>query len=225
MCGIYFSYGHASILEPSAEMVEHLCRRGPDHKNCVHVKHSSGSLNFIASVLSLRGEVLTQQPLHDSTSGSILCWNGEAWRFRDAAVSGNDADAVFKILLKSLASNNVSLAFPDKGEIDRAVLQDLDRISGPYAFIFYHAISGQVFYGRDPLGRRSLVRSKGIDGTTIISSISSGSSTADWAEIETDGIYVLHLPGVSDNRPEVVERRISRPKSSKKQQAVSRPSS
>jgi len=33
----------------------------------------------------------------------------------------------------------------------------LGGLQGPYAFMFYHSGLQRLYYGRDPLGRRSLV--------------------------------------------------------------------
>ncbi|KAL8717652.1 MAG: hypothetical protein Q9225_005125 [Loekoesia sp. 1 TL-2023] len=222
MCGIYFSHSGHSKLDAPADLVEHLCRRGPDHLSHVPIRHSSGFLTFVSSVLSLRGESLTKQPLQDPESGSILCWNGEAWRFDNKAIDNNDADTIFKVLLDAVGSQDISTALQDRRDIDDAVVQVLNRIHGPYAFIFYHARPGKVFYGRDPLGRRSLLRSKGEDGSIMISSVCSGFNTANWTEVEADGVYVVHLSNVSNKDTKVTERHIAWPESSDEQKAVSR---
>lgn len=51
--------------------------------------------------------------------------------------------------LSSLLSLEIPLGFEDS-----VLLAD---IQGPYAFIYYHASSERLFFGRDPLGRRSLL--------------------------------------------------------------------
>ncbi|KAI4174750.1 MAG: hypothetical protein LQ343_002121 [Gyalolechia ehrenbergii] len=225
MCGIYFSYSGESALEPSTELVEHLRRRGPDHFSRVPVRHPSGSLEFLASVLSLRGADLTKQPLQDPSSSSILCWNGEAWRIHDKPIEGNDAETVFQTLLQAGESDNTAAALQDQRDIDNSVVQALSHISGPYAFIFYHAKSGKIFYGRDFLGRRSLLRSKGKDGSIALSSVYGGPSSKGCTEIEADGIYVMHLPNVSDKEPKIVERHIAWPDLSGKWETLKYPKS
>lgn len=209
MCGICFTYGGESILEQSSNLVERLRCRGPDYFGHISIAHPSGSLGFIASVLSLRGEILIKQPLQDPSSKSVLCWNGEAWKIHDRPIDGNDAEAVFKNLLQVGEPGNITTESPEQINIENAVVQALSDISGPYAFVFYHADSGKIFYGRDFLGRRSLLRSKGQDGSIILSSVSGGSSTEAWTEVEANGIYVIDLPSVSDKDSSTIERHIA----------------
>ncbi|KAL9029470.1 MAG: hypothetical protein Q9196_002292 [Gyalolechia fulgens] len=225
MCGIYFSYSGESRLEPSTDLVERLRRRGPDHFSRVRVRHSSGFLEFLASVLSLRGAKLTEQPLQDPSSGSILCWNGEAWKIHDKPIEGNDAEKVFQTLLQPEESDNTATTSQDRTDIDDAVVQALSHISGPFAFIFYHARSGKIFYGRDFLGRRSLLRSKGQDGSIALSSVCGGPFSKAWTEVEADGIYVIHLPNLSNKEPEIVERHIAWPDLSGKRETLKYPKS
>ncbi|KAL8736299.1 MAG: hypothetical protein Q9166_000454 [cf. Caloplaca sp. 2 TL-2023] len=210
MCGIFFSYGYTDIAI-STDLHNTLQRRGPDHIKQLSVKNVSGDFSFVSSVLSLRGEELVRQPLKDPLSGSILCWNGEAWKLDDKDIDGNDTEAVFHILLEATASQDFSLTTGDKNEVDEAFINALHRISGPYAFIFYDAKHGKVFYGRDPLGRRSLLTSKGQNGSLMVSSVSSSSSGVIWTEVEANGIYVIDCSRECIGKAEVVEKRITWP--------------
>ncbi|KAL8904462.1 MAG: hypothetical protein Q9207_003260 [Kuettlingeria erythrocarpa] len=170
MCGILFSYSGDTDHQPSFDDHELLRNRGPDHTGQVHVKHSSRSLSFVSSVLSLRGKSLVTQPLQDPFSGSVLCWNGEAWKLDNKLIQENDARVVFDVLLKTVGSDDSSLLSDGGRDVDEAVAQVFSRVSGPYAFIFYCATNRSVYYGRDFLGRRSLLRS-GEAGRVTISSL------------------------------------------------------
>lgn len=224
MCGICFSYSGDTENRPADDNLELLLlrRRGPDHTGQIALKHTSGSLSFISSVLSLRGESLVTQPLQDSVSGSILCWNGEAWKNDDRAIEGNDAQAVFEILLKSEASADLPPAPNERGDVDDAVVQVLRRITGPYAFIFYNARYGRIFYGRDFLGRRSLLRSNGQGGSITISSVCSGPSSGTWDEVEANGVYVIDLPKLCSKDDKSGQRHIAWPEAKEQERAVSR---
>jgi hypothetical protein len=50
-----------------------------------------------------------------------------------------------------------------------------------------------LFFGRDILGRRSLLRRLTNYGDLIISSVSDGHHDGGWAEIEADGVYCIDL--------------------------------
>ncbi|KAL8819791.1 MAG: hypothetical protein Q9223_001860 [Gallowayella weberi] len=212
MCGILFLYGLDTDVSPSTDLLDCLKRRGPDHTRSVSVRQFSRSFYFFSSVLSLRGDSVVRQPLEDPVSGSILCWNGEGWRCDDKVILGNDTEAVFDILLKATA---------DEYTADEAIVNALHRISGPYAFVFHDAKHRKIFYGRDPLGRRSLLTTKGQDGSFTISSVSSSSSSDTWTEVEANGIYMISYSGNPSADFEVVEERITWPVPDDKSKAVS----
>ncbi|KAL8738199.1 MAG: hypothetical protein Q9181_000970 [Wetmoreana brouardii] len=222
MCGILFSYSGDAGDKPSSDLLDHLSRRGPDQIKSIFVKPSRFSLTFVSTVLSLRGQCLVQQPLQDPLSGSLLCWNGEAWRINGHAVEGNDAVAVFDILVKATApdASSPTAHYP---LVDEAIVKSLHRISGPYAFIFYHASYGKVYYGRDVLGRRSLLRSQGQDGSPMVSSVCCGISSGSWTEVEADGIYVIELPKNPQGGPGITEKHIPWPEGNGGLKAVIQP--
>lgn len=170
-------------LEPSRQDLS----KGPIH------------ITLAASVLALRGKNLIAQPLIDEKSGSVLLWNGEAWRLLDCPILENDADTVFQALLASCSRNIKSPS--DDAQTEALVAETIrdvfQTIDGPYSFVFYEGISHQVFYGRDLLGRRSLLMSDGESGTIHVSSVSAGSATGAWKEVRTGGIFQLSLPSLA----------------------------
>ncbi|KAL9045225.1 MAG: hypothetical protein Q9214_001702 [Letrouitia sp. 1 TL-2023] len=72
-------------------------------------------------------------------------------------------------------------------------LSVLTSIAGPYAFVFYDANHQNLYYGRDVLGRRSLLHKEDPDGTFHMSSICDASISDGWTEVEANGFYVLNL--------------------------------
>ncbi len=125
-----------------------LKRRGPDSFEIVNidVEHNGMStLYFAASVLSLRGnQKVIRQPIVDQ--GNFLLWNGEIYtsdliRFDNR----NDNDGL--ALLDHLR------AVDNENEI----VNFLSSIKGPYAFVYYTGKTKSIYYGRDRVGRRSLL--------------------------------------------------------------------
>lgn len=205
MCGIFFSLCNNGYLDASNAVLECLERRGPDHvgilrrvitgptsKHAEEVAHQSVSLTFISTVLCLRGNAVVSQPLVDELSGSVFCWNGEAWRVNDKSVHGNDAELLFPMLLQATRRSSRD-DLPANSEETDSVCGVISSVSGPYAFIFYDAVHQRLYYGRDALGRRSLVTRKGSNGTLIISSVCDDSIHEDWREVEADGLYMLNV--------------------------------
>lgn len=207
MCGIFFSISGGDCLTPDEELLDALRKRGPDSigtrswtvtvqpSDSANTLAQSRLLTFVSTVLSLRGDSVIDQPLEDPDSGSLLCWNGEAWKIDNTLVQGNDAKAVFDILLQASQSSSArsqdGSSSPD--QCLQSTIQAIGSITGPYAFVFYNAQSRRVFYGRDALGRRSLVTKRYGAGNLAISSVPDATEVDGWEEVEADGVYMLDL--------------------------------
>ena len=212
MCGIFFSCGQANHQPPSDTLLDGLKRRGPDGvdsvlqtvtlETTVATRNSSTKmrnrnyfLTFLSTVLSLRGSSTVRQPLRDQESGSILCWNGEAWTIGNQMIQSNDAEYMFNAFLKATKrpSDNADDVFASQDNSLQGIIDLLSSITGPYAFVFHDARHHRVFYGRDALGRRSLLTKKHSSISIALSSICDPTESEDWMEVEADGIYVIDL--------------------------------
>ncbi|KAK5653944.1 hypothetical protein OQA88_7869 [Cercophora sp. LCS_1] len=183
MCGI-----HASLSATPHEISPKL-----KHTFC-----DSWFLTFTSTVLALRGDHITNQPLVHPTNQSVLCWNGEAWRIDGCQVEGNDGEAIFDRLSQPTAL----VARRD------AILSVFRSIEGPFAFVYYDQLSEALYFGRDRLGRRSLMkRQDSASGDLILCSVAE-SPDPSWTEVEADGIYAVDLCNSSDDLR--VSRRLSK---------------
>lgn len=187
MCGIHVSLSSAPRDVPEA-IKTCLQNRGPDFLGqtvCGNDASSVCCLTFSSTVLALRGDHLAGQPLVSPDGRSILCWNGEAWRLDRRQVEGNDGEAIHDLLTKASAS--------DASSRQDAVLNVLRAIEGPFAFVYYDKSMQKLFFGRDRLGRRSLMLAQdGISGDLVISSIAEACDPR-WKEVEANGIYVVEI--------------------------------
>ena len=214
MCGIFCSLSRRKHHSSSKNLHEALRRRGPDSFHSVSRQICSGSsfldvsssdshkhvhfLDFTSSVLALRGDSLVTQPLEDPQSSSLLCWNGEAWKIGDDVVSGNDAPTIFTLF------QNAVTAVPERETLSaeeslQCFIRAVELITGPYAFIFYDALHRRMFYGRDALGRRSLVVEDNLPTSLQVASICDAADLHDWTEVEADGVYMISLPSAGDD--------------------------
>lgn len=130
------------------EVLEPLCRRGPDtHLQWevpIEVTNGNPTLHLIQTVLSHRGE----PPQSISTSsGDALLFNGELYNICED-LDTNDVTGLHKVL---------QAACEDDKDFSVATLPALDRLRGPWALIFWHAARRRLYFGRDCLGRRSLM--------------------------------------------------------------------
>ncbi|KAJ5217363.1 hypothetical protein N7468_010371 [Penicillium chermesinum] len=197
MCGIFFSLANGSKT-PSEDTRQLLEQRGPDsckthivHKEILTPEELSPSLTcdltFISTVLALRGEHVYAQPIVDPATQSVLCWNGEAWKIEGQRVSGNDTELILNLLLEAVRSDS------DRRLSASRIGAAVAKITGPFAFIFYDAVHSRLFFGRDCLGRRSLLWGWDENDTLKICSICDGSSSSHFKEVGFDGVYTIDL--------------------------------
>ncbi|KAK4153480.1 hypothetical protein C8A00DRAFT_33771 [Chaetomidium leptoderma] len=202
------------------DLERRLRARGPDHFGQVERRvvvvvtqqeeeeeqqQKEWSLRFTSTVLALRGDHVARQPLtaaaDDSRSSglgsgsgsgsSVLCWNGEAWRVggRRVEAGENDGELVFEQLLAAAS---------DQGRVE-AVLAVVRAVEGPFAFVYFEGLSGRVFFGRDRLGRRSLLMADLGGGGLALCSVA-GEAGEGWREVEADGVYVVKVGEGSTER-------------------------
>ncbi|KAF4962694.1 hypothetical protein FSARC_9255 [Fusarium sarcochroum] len=195
MCGIHATISSSPDQNISSELERCLANRGPDHTGTVKTQLNVGGhdlfLTFTSTVLSLRGDHVAKQPLVDPKTGSVLCWNGEAWGIRGEPVQGNDGEAILALLAE---------ASRDSGD---EILNVLRAIEGPFAFIYLDKPAKRLYYGRDRLGRRSLLVKDGLP--LVLSSIAEMPADG-WTEVEADGCYTLDLSTGSSSSKLVPER-------------------
>ncbi|KAH7088766.1 asparagine synthase-domain-containing protein [Paraphoma chrysanthemicola] len=202
MCGIFCSISRDCFLSPDAATEQLLRNRGPDsigqHQVLLDATSTDNNekshqlhATFLSTVLSLRGTQVVDQPLRDADTSSILCWNGEAWTVGGEHIVGNDSQVVFQKLLAA------SRAADDAPSSRSSVTAFMSSIKGPYAFVFWDAYHKTLYYGRDCLGRRSLLKKSTSNGTLVLSSVCDNASGEAWAEVEADGIYLVDLSSSS----------------------------
>lgn len=141
---------------------------------------------MVASVLHLRGDSTVSQPLVSQDEQSALCFNGEIFQgdIVDVVDRKNDTAALFESLNECASADDVHHLFQR-------------RIYGPYAFAYWNNRMRTLFFGRDPVGRRSLVVHwpDSVDQRLLVSSTADGSArmqdhdTDFWHEVEAGLVY------------------------------------
>lgn len=222
MCGIFFSLSTLEPVLPTEETCCSLRQRGPDSfrvhtlQRDAQVQSDSqdetegqlrtvpAHLTFISTVLSLRGHHIHTQPLVDNASQSVLCWNGEAWKVAGEPVQDNDTELIVQLFLQAVKPSSVPEG-PDtthhrsNDDAVQRLADVISSISGPFSFVFFDAYNSKLFFSRDCLGRRSLL--KGVDemGNLKLCSVCDGTSSIPYEEVGTDGVYMIDLAGASGN--------------------------
>jgi asparagine synthetase B (glutamine-hydrolysing) len=207
MCGIFFSLSASEHVLPQEKTATWLRNRGPDnyYTHLVKLENRGAGvsttaletiyLTFISSVLALRGDHVTSQPLVDTNSKSVLCWNGEAWKIDGELVDGNDTELVFQKFIEALRDHH-DAGGSEKSKFNESVARltnILSNITGPFSFVFYDGVHRRLYFSRDCLGRRSLLHGQDDSGNLRICSVCDGSPGAAFEEVETDGLHMIDL--------------------------------
>ncbi|KAK7752888.1 hypothetical protein SLS62_005230 [Diatrype stigma] len=202
MCGIHAVISDGASGEPpplSESLQQTLSSRGPDYFGQVkrdipldEERTKALHLVLTSTVLALRGDHVAAQPLEDTASDSVLCWNGEAWRLGNETVTGNDGEAILAKL--RIAESSVVDASETR---EACVLNVLRSIEGPFAFLYYDAEAKRLYFGRDRLGRRSLLYNVSEDRRSITFSSIADVPASGWQEVEADGVYSIRLDALA----------------------------
>lgn len=174
------------------QLSETLSSRGPD----VPREQSSFGcgLTLHASVLHMRGQLPTPQPLLFDNNHAF-CWNGECYSYSNSKVEESTCSERNMIELTAISNNEESTKTSDTDLVANMIQDALNKIDesdnkshqeiiadvmsnihGEYAFILFVPSKSPhsppcIYYGRDPLGRRSLLINKSIDGVVLLSSV------------------------------------------------------
>ena len=209
MCGIFFHCSTSKRLGLSPDMLERLKKRGPDSVKSIDwsIKVAGSGqqeqsdkdtlyLSITSTVLALRGASIEVQPLIDDNTGSMLCWNGEAWKIGNDALDCNDSRAIFSRLIRIIAqySHEPSglSSWESRGPSALAIKDILKSIQGPFSFLFYDAVFKRLFYGRDLLGRRSLLV-QSANNDLFLSSIAGEYPPKTWLEVPANEFHEVDL--------------------------------
>ncbi|BFZ16704.1 hypothetical protein BsWGS_19743 [Bradybaena similaris] len=159
-----------------------LHRRGPDVSRR-HVIPLAENLNgyMQGCVLHLRGH-LTPQPVYDA-SGNVFMWNGEVFDGIQVTEHENDTQVLFSHLDSCLTEDDV--------------LKTMQKVHGPWAFIFWQANTRKLWFGRDMFGRRSLLWHLPLTTSDQIVLTSVALGDMAYTEIPSVGIFCLDYSQVS----------------------------
>lgn len=177
---------------------------GPDASGeCTRqVDHDDGSkleLRFYGSVLHMRGDTVTPQPLI-APSGDALLWNGEIFDGLEVSPSPSMAGGPCADSFLEQVDEHENDGLKLLERIERLgperFLEAIGPVEGPYAFVYFQASSNRLYFGRDPLGKRSLLyRAPDASQPLVLASNApAGDSDSDgWQEISCDALHCYDL--------------------------------
>ncbi|EZA50264.1 hypothetical protein DMN91_012536 [Ooceraea biroi] len=180
MCGIFCSlYQPDNSSESSKQW--NMCKdmiatRGPDH---LTEKYMSLSHNwhgyFAAAILWMQGPRTTIQPSMDD-NGNLLLWNGDLF---SGCLARDD-----------VCDTNVIL---DELQFTTNVMSVLRKIEGPYSLIYYQKSSNTLYFGRDIIGRHSLLLKVDNEVNSLTLTSVANKRMKEIVEVPAIGIFAMNL--------------------------------
>lgn len=139
----------------------------------------NGILMLLNSLLQIRGNCPRRSTLRDEETGNILLWNGEVFEGIDMAAGDNDGECILAALRNAKMRSDVANCF--------------SKLRGPWAMVFWHATTKSFWFGRDVMGRKSLlVKMPSQSNEAFVLTSVRGNSTEidEFREVEP-GMYVM----------------------------------
>ncbi|XP_021756673.1 asparagine synthetase domain-containing protein 1-like isoform X2 [Chenopodium quinoa] len=129
------------------------CKPFSDGDSGSGMQQSVAEMCFVGAVLQLRGTKPVVQPLVSAT-GNVLIYNGEIYDGLYVSCDSNDTN----VLLQSLEDCCCCQSHENVSSCSgKPIPELLSSIKGPWAAIYWQAASRTLWFGRDALGRRSLL--------------------------------------------------------------------
>ncbi|KAI4494253.1 hypothetical protein M0802_009122 [Mischocyttarus mexicanus] len=187
MCGIFCCISQCSDANVKLSDEWERCKnlvisRGPDKlvKDFISLT-DIWCCHLAASILWTQGLKLAVQPLIDP-NGNILLWNGDVFSGSLAKNDTSDSITILNAFSKSLNITNT-----------------LRYIQGPYSFIYFQKSSKLLYFGRDIIGRHSLLLQLNNEKNTFTITSVGGKYFQNIIEVPAIGIFVINLSDVKIN--------------------------
>ncbi|ESP05301.1 hypothetical protein LOTGIDRAFT_181114 [Lottia gigantea] len=178
MCGICCILGYSKQSDVKTYNEKYIYARGPDAKKSRFIQvNDSAHLQLSGYVLHLRGR-FTPQPLLDE-NGNCLLWNGEVFDGLQVKEDENDTEIISDKLYHCKTQQDI--------------LDVFDTIQGPWAFIYWQECYKKLWFGRDKLGRRSLLWHIPQNDSDCFSISSVQIHSHKFSEIPAVGIFCMEL--------------------------------
>ncbi|KAJ4960612.1 hypothetical protein NE237_020522 [Protea cynaroides] len=173
-----------------------ICIVSSNEVSCTQDNHftamkSVAELHFLGATLQLRGINPVFQPLVD-TSGNVLVYNGEIFGGIEVGSDSNDSEILMDALGRccSCDCDASERGCSSTGKVLSSVPELLSTIKGPWALIYWQDSSKTMWFGRDALGRRSLLVHWPTldDSRLLLSSVSPLSLIKNDIDFESEGL-------------------------------------
>ncbi|GAB1866976.1 Asparagine synthetase domain-containing protein 1 [Camponotus japonicus] len=181
MCGIFCCI-HQARNDSESIAQWNICKdviaaRGPDHLTEKHISlnhHWHG--HFAAAVLWMQGsEIITQPSLDDNNN--LLLWNGDIF---SGCLAKDDDVCDTNVILDELQSTT-------------DIMSVLWKIEGPYSLIYYQKSTDTLYFGRDIIGRHSLLLKIDSKANSLTLTSVANKNMKGIVEVPAIGIFAVNL--------------------------------
>lgn len=160
-------------------LIRRVASRGPDYVQYQQLYHQQRNIRLFSSILSLR-QPFVRQPITDH--GFKLQFNGEL--YNSECLDGNDTDFIMNRLVHNLEATK-----------DRklAVSNTISGLNGEFAFVIIDLELDLVYFGKDFVGKRSLLYSLNEQSLSVSSLAPIDNSKVNYVECESSEIKIFDL--------------------------------
>ncbi|KYN06245.1 PREDICTED: asparagine synthetase domain-containing protein 1 [Cyphomyrmex costatus] len=180
MCGIF-----CSIYQPQQDSESskqwNICKdaiaaRGPDYFMEKHfMLNNDWHGHFAAAVLWMQGSKITTQPSLDDND-NLLLWNGDIF---SGCLAKDDVCDTNIILAELQSTTNI--------------MSVLRKMEGPYCLVYYQKSSNMLYFGRDIIGRHSLLLKVDNKSNSLTLTSVANKEMREIVEVPAIGIFVMNL--------------------------------
>lgn len=149
-----------------------------------YMQYGDYYLVFINSLLQMQG-LEKRESILKHQSGNILLWNGEAYSGLDIDPTLNDGKILLNKLDTRCSKHDITVIF--------------SSLRGPWAFIYYDSGDEVIYWGRDFMGRKSLILRGGFQGSLLtIASVATYQDEQSTKFVEVvPGLYRMELKNLT----------------------------
>lgn len=160
-------------------LVRRVASRGPDYVGYQQLYHQQRNIRLFSSILSLR-QPFVKQPI--TNHNFKLQFNGELYNAE--CLDGNDTDFIMNRLVHNLESSQ---------DRQQAVSDTISELNGEFAFIIVDLDLSLVYFGKDFIGRRSLLYSLSQQELVVSSLAPIDSTKVNYVECESNEIKIFDI--------------------------------
>ncbi|CAH2350220.1 asparagine synthetase domain-containing protein [[Candida] railenensis] len=163
-------------------LVPVIASRGPNYLKYIsfHIEEAKTWVEQFSSVLSLR-QPFVQQPVQVENEQISIQFNGEL--YNQECLDSNDSKFIGDKIISNIGNFG-------QGNREKAIVETIAELEGEFAYAIVDKAKQRCYFGRDYVGKRSLVYSLKESSGLVISSVTNGKNENNWEECKAEVVYM-----------------------------------